>query len=442
MKKYDPNAVSRTTKSIIQLEMLKFIVHILGCNGVVDRNELNFINYYIDMQPSLELFQVEDLIKNTEIFSENVLEQSVSITIFNEADKILREKKIIDNSTGNLGSFIINVFEIAGKEAMMIDDIITEKEIQIFTAYMKSFKDNKLNSITKSDSLEDKNNEYISIKEANPEESLESLLKELNCLIGLETVKNDVNSLINLIQIRKIREKRGISQPDMSLHLVFSGNPGTGKTTVARLLAKIYFKIGVLSKGHFVEVDRSGLVGGYVGQTALKVKDVVAKAMGGILFVDEAYSLSSNKDGSDYGKEAIDTLLKAMEDNRDDFIVIVAGYPELMEGFLESNPGLKSRFNKFIYFEDYKPNELLDIFIKMCNDSKFLIDDDVKEYVKDFFENRYLKRDENFANARDVRNFFEKALINQANRLSTNQIINDDELMRIKLEDVDNINLK
>lgn len=442
MKKYDPNAVSRTTKSIIQLEMLKFIVHILGCNGVVDRNELNFINYYIDMQPSLELFQVDDLIKNTEIFSENVLEQSVSITIFNEADKILREKKIIDNSTGNLGSFIINVFEIAGKEAMMIDDIITEKEIQIFTAYMKSFKDNKLNSITKSDSLEDKNNEYISIKEANPEESLESLLKELNCLIGLETVKNDVNSLINLIQIRKIREKRGISQPDMSLHLVFSGNPGTGKTTVARLLAKIYFKIGVLSKGHLVEVDRSGLVGGYVGQTALKVKDVVAKAMGGILFVDEAYSLSSNKDGSDYGKEAIDTLLKAMEDNRDDFIVIVAGYPELMEGFLESNPGLKSRFNKFIYFEDYKPNELLDIFIKMCNDSKFLIDDDVKEYVKDFFENRYLKRDENFANARDVRNFFEKALINQANRLSTNQIINDDELMRIKLEDVDNINLK
>ena len=131
-----------------------------------------------------------------------------------------------------------------------------------------------------------------------------------------------------------------------------------------------------------------------------------------------------------------------MEDNRDDFIVIVAGYPELMEGFLESNPGLKSRFNKFIQFEDYKPNELLDIFIKMCNDSKFLIDDDVKEYVKDFFENRYLKRDENFANARDVRNFFEKALINQANRLSINQIINDDELMRIKLEDVDNINLK
>ena len=442
MKKYDPNSVSRTTKSMIQLEMLKFIVHILGCNGAIDRNELNFINYYIDMQPSLELFQVEDLIKNTEIFSESVLEQSVSITIFNEADKILREKKIIDNSTGNLGSFIINVFEIAGKEAMMIDEVITEKEIQIFTAYMKSFKDNKLNSITKSDSLDDKNNEYISIKEANPEESLDSLLKELNSLIGLETVKNDVNSLINLIRIRKIREKRGISQPDMSLHLVFSGKPGTGKTTVARLLSKIYFKIGVLSKGHLVEVDRSGLVGGYVGQTALKVKDVVAKAMGGILFVDEAYSLSSNKDDSDYGKEAIDTLLKAMEDNRDDFIVIVAGYPELMEGFLESNPGLKSRFNKFIQFEDYKPNELLDIFIKMCNDSKFLIDDDVKEYVKDFFENRYLKRDENFANARDVRNFFEKALINQANRLSINQIINDDELMRIKLEDVDNINLK
>ena len=229
----------------------------------------------------------------------------------------------------------------------------------------------------------------------------------------------------------------------MSLHLVFMGNPGTGKTTVARLLSRIYNKIGVLSQGQLVEVDRSGLVGGYVGQTALKVQDVVKSAIGGILFIDEAYSLISNKDGNDYGQEAIDTLLKAMEDHRDNLIVIVAGYTNLMEDFLESNPGLKSRFNKYLYFKDYTPEELYAIFEKMCKGYKFNISDEAQEYVKDYFEKRYIHRNENFANGRDVRNFFEKALIRQADRLSNKgNNLTDEELSELTLSDVEEIKLK
>lgn len=266
---------------------------------------------------------------------------------------------------------------------------------------------------------------------------MEEAKKELNRLVGLTEVKWQVASMINLAKIRQECKKRGINRQPISYHMIFVGNPGTGKTTVARLMAEVYHSLGILSKGHLVEVSRSDLVGEYVGHTAVKVQKVLKNAKGGILFIDEAYSLvHTNANRNDFGYEAIATLMKGMEDNREDMVVIAAGYPELMANFLDSNPGLVSRFAKTIYFPDYNVEELGLIFSKMCEDNSIQYENSVMERVLEYFDKEASLKTDNFGNARMVRNFFEAILLNQANRLVLEGEITDSMLQRIVLEDI------
>ncbi len=270
-------------------------------------------------------------------------------------------------------------------------------------------------------------------------ETLEELMEQLHSLVGLEGVKKEIYSLSNLIKVRKMREERGFRQPEISLHLVFTGNPGTGKTTVARLIAKIYNRLGAIRSDTLVEVDRSGLVSGYVGQTALKTQKVCESALGGVLFIDEAYALTSAESKNDFGMEAVNTLLKFMEDHRDDLVVICAGYTQLMEEFLESNPGLRSRFNRFIHFDDYNAEQLTKIFMSFCGEYGLDVSREAVEYVNEFFGQRCGSADAGSANARDVRNFFEKTISRQADRIAGMENVSDEQLMSVTAEDVRDI---
>lgn len=266
--------------------------------------------------------------------------------------------------------------------------------------------------------------------------TLSELMSELNELVGLKTVKEKVNDLIAYQKVQKMRENQKLFSSKSTLHLAFTGNPGTGKTTVARIVGRIYKQIGLLSKGHFIEVSRTDLIAGYQGQTALKVKDVIERAKGGVLFIDEAYSITENDNSDSYGRECLTELTKALEDYRDDLVVIVAGYTEPMKKFFESNPGLKSRFNTFIEFDDYDETELADMLNMMCRKNDYVLSPISEAKIKELLANRVANKDKQFANGRLVRNIYDDLVMNHARRVVNIEAPDHQTLMEITEADV------
>lgn len=257
-----------------------------------------------------------------------------------------------------------------------------------------------------------------SVKEMEEDHlTLEELMFQLNQLVGLKNVKSKVYDLIAFHKVQILRKKTGLHSPKNTMHLAFTGNPGTGKTTVARIVGRMYKKLGLLSKGHFMEVSRTDLIAGYQGQTAHKVKDVIEKAKGGVLFIDEAYSITENDHSDSYGKECLTELTKALEDYREDLVVIVAGYTEPMQQFFDSNPGLKSRFNTFIEFDDYSVDELMDIICYMGQKEDYIVTDGVRDSLRQLFMKEIESTNKGFANGRFVRNVFESMIMNHARRV-------------------------
>lgn len=298
-------------------------------------------------------------------------------------------------------------------------------------------------AVVSSNSSEDGNleedtsqSEQTEIRQLKPEDALKQGLEDLNFLVGIDSVKAEVVRLANFLKIRQQRLTQGMSVPSQSLHFVFTGNPGTGKTTVARIIAKILYGFQILKTANFVETDRSTMVGGYIGHTAIKTNEAITKAIDGVLFIDEAYSLAKSS-GEDFGQEAIETLLKKMEDLRDRLVVIVAGYPKEIASFIASNPGLESRFTRYIHFEDYHVADLCQIFDRMCAANDYHLTPAARGNLAIIFNRAFINRDQNFGNARFVRNAYERTLGNHSDRLATS----DQSLTRDMLSTIESVDL-
>lgn len=273
------------------------------------------------------------------------------------------------------------------------------------------------------------------IAENNIPDSIEDCKAELQGLVGLDNIKSEVETLINLARVFASRRKMGMPVPPMSHHLVLAGNPGTGKTSVARIISRVYHTLGLLSTNTFIEVDRSGLVANFVGQTATRTKNVIDSAMGGVLFIDEAYSLARGT-MNDFGDEAIEVILKTMEDHREDLIIIVAGYSDKMEKFLDFNPGLKSRFRQTLTFPDYTVEQMREIFLRIAKKNEYRLSHDAEATLALTLQSIWDNRDDNFANARDVRNLFERTIGRQADRIAVEGDFSQEALSVIKPQDI------
>ena len=306
----------------------------------------------------------------------------------------------------------------------------------IFTMLVPTDEEEKDEESTTAETTEQKTEEKKDSVVINPVLDTDPY-QELEDLIGLESVKQEVKSLANFVKLQKQRQQKGLKTPKLSYHLVFTGSPGTGKTTVARIVARIYKDLGILKKGHTVETDRSGLVAEYVGQTATKTNAIVDSALNGVLFIDEAYALVPEGNSNDYGQEAISTLLKRMEDDRDKLVVIIAGYTNEMKRFIDSNPGLQSRFNRYINFPDYSAQELVKIFHMYMKKNQYTISDEADTLLKEKLDYAVEHKDRNFGNARYVRNIFEKSIQAQANRLEGKTGLSDRQLTEITLADIE-----
>lgn len=449
-----------SVSELLRIDLRDFLIFLTIADHIIAKDEIRYINksfgYTFDSD-TMKSFAASSRIVRDDFLNQPPASLRYFLDFAND-ELIVHQSKYYD-----IKKLYILTFQMIGEDFLSSCKNVDEKEVNQLTRY-RFMLENAVRSYTKSGGVAPHRPDSIPFKLKSKEEKqvneapnndipfvgtiiendktmadLDSLLNELESLIGLASVKEEVKNLINLLKIVEIRTKNGLKAPSVTKHFVFTGNPGTGKTTVARLLSQIYSSLGILSKGHMVEVDRSGMVAAYMGQTAIKVKEVLDRAKGGVLFIDEAYSLSNETQGGDFGQEAIDTLVKGMEDNRDDLIVIVAGYPDLMDNFVKSNPGLKSRFQKTIHFPDYTADDLYDIFLRFCKSNDYVLSTEGSSYLKEQLAIYVQNADKYFGNARDVRNFLDIAISAQANRLLEENITDADALMTLKPADLAHI---